>query len=79
MARKNLKLPEDLFMALRDDKDDQQSWPHYFEEQCLHDSDDATPTDPEAIADEFVRAFPYEDLAEQTSEKSADKVVERLR
>jgi hypothetical protein len=36
MARKNLKVPEDLFLALRDDKDDQQSWPHYLEEQCLH-------------------------------------------
>jgi hypothetical protein len=38
MPRKNIKVPEDLFLALRDNKDDQQSWPHYLEEQCLHDS-----------------------------------------
>ena len=41
MARKNLKLPEELFNALRDDKDDEQSWPHYFEEQCLHGGGEA--------------------------------------
>lgn len=39
MTRKNIKVPEDLFLALRDDKDDQQSWPHYLEEQCLHGGD----------------------------------------
>lgn len=39
MPRKNIKVPEDLFLALRDDKDNQQSWPHYLEEQCLHDGD----------------------------------------
>lgn len=37
MGRKNIKIPEDLFLALRDDKDDQQSWPHYLEESCLLD------------------------------------------
>jgi len=39
MARKNLKVPENLFLAMDDDKDDQQSWPHYLEQQCLHDGD----------------------------------------
>jgi ElaB/YqjD/DUF883 family membrane-anchored ribosome-binding protein len=43
MVRKNIKVPEDLFMALREDKDDQQSWPHYLEEQCLHDATDEMP------------------------------------
>ena len=35
MARKNIKVPEPLFNALRDDKDDTQSWPHYLETECL--------------------------------------------
>jgi hypothetical protein len=37
MTRKNLKVPEELFLALRDDKDEQQSWPHYLEQRCLHE------------------------------------------
>lgn len=37
MPRKNLKIPESLFLALRDDKGDNQSWPHYLETECLHD------------------------------------------
>jgi len=45
MARKNIKVPEDLFLALRDDKDDQQSWPHYLEEQCLHGDGDGVDVD----------------------------------
>ena len=43
MARKNIKVPEDLFYALRENKDDQQSWPHYLEEQCLLDEADEIP------------------------------------
>lgn len=44
MGRKNIKVPEDLFLALRDDKDDQQSWPHYLEQECLlDDRDDEIP------------------------------------
>lgn len=39
MTRKNIKIPEPLFNALRDDKDDAQSWPHYLKTKCLHDSD----------------------------------------
>jgi len=35
MGRKNIKIPEPLFNALRDDKDDNQSWPHYLESECL--------------------------------------------
>ena len=37
MARKNIKVPEDLFYALQEDKDDEQSWPHYLESECLND------------------------------------------
>ena len=48
-SRKNLKVPEDLFMTLRDDKDDQQSWPHYLEEQCLHDDTAALEVDGEVV------------------------------
>ena len=39
MTRKNIKVPEPLFNALRDDKSDNQSWPHYLESECLHDDD----------------------------------------
>ena len=39
MTRKNIKVPEPLFNALRDDKDDSQSWPHYLETECLHEND----------------------------------------
>ncbi|UBF23458.1 hypothetical protein HRTV-28_gp20 [Halorubrum tailed virus 28] len=39
MTRKNIKVPEPLFNALRDDKSDNQSWPHYLESECLHDAD----------------------------------------
>jgi hypothetical protein len=75
MARKNLKVPEDLFMALRDDKDDQQSWPHYLEEQCLHD----TQRDADEVAKAFVRAFPYDEQAERTAMKTADELEARKR
>jgi len=39
--RKNIKLPADLFNALKDDKGKHKSWPVYLEEQCLLDSDDS--------------------------------------
>lgn len=35
MTRKNLKVPESLFLALRDDKPDSLSWPAYLETRCL--------------------------------------------
>jgi hypothetical protein len=44
--RKNIKLPESLFLALRDDKPDHMSWPAYFEAECLGPDDaDDTATD----------------------------------
>ena len=54
MARKNIKVPENLFLALRDDKDDEQSWPHYLEQQCLMDGGDDATVDEEYIIDEIV-------------------------
>jgi len=77
MGRKNLKVPEDLFMALRDDKDDQQSWPHYLEEQCLLDEAETPAADD--IAHEFALAFPYDDVAERTAKKTADELEGRHR
>jgi len=59
MTRKNIKVPEDLFMALRDDKDDQQSWPHYLEEQCLHESAETAACVFGEVSDDG-----FEDLAE---------------
>jgi hypothetical protein len=62
MARKNIKVPEDLFLALRDDKDDEQSWPHYLEQRCLVSDDgggltydDAKNACAAAIQDELTR------------------------
>jgi hypothetical protein len=37
------------------------------------------PTDPGAIAEEFRRVFPYEDVAEQTAKKTADELEGRMR
>ena len=37
MARKNIKVPESLFLALRDDKPDNVTWPAYLEARCLND------------------------------------------
>ena len=51
MARKNIKLPEDLSLALRDDKDDEQSWPHYLEEQCLHGDEGLTDVSHDKLAE----------------------------
>jgi len=53
MARKNLKVPEDLFHALRDDKDDGQSWPHYLEEQCLHSTESTTDVSHDRLAEQI--------------------------
>lgn len=40
-------------------------------------ADHNAPTDPEAIAAEFRRAFPYDDLAETTAKKTADELEGR--
>ena len=45
MTRKNIKLKEDLFERLKADKPDTMSWPRYFEEQCLGDSEPETTDD----------------------------------
>lgn len=81
MARKNIKVPEDLFLAMRDDKDDQQSWPHYLEEQCLHDGEtDELPPGFVEIHDatEEQLAIVREKL-ENVPERTADEVEGRLR
>ena len=48
-------------------KRDDETWDDYIK-RCAdnppEDTTDATPTDPEAIAAEFRRAFPYEDIDE---------------
>jgi len=74
MARKNLKVPESLFLAMDDDKDNQQSWPHYLEEQCLHG-----PTDAEAIADAVAERVETVQLEASERRKIADEVTEQLR
>ena len=48
--RKNIKLPADLFDALKDDKSDHMSWPVYFEQRCLGD-DSGTETSAESSID----------------------------
>jgi len=77
---RTLRVPPEAYDEAKAQKEaNDRTWGEQLVRPDDEDTTDATPTDPEAIADEFVRAFPYEDLAEQTSEKSADKVVERLR
>jgi len=70
MGRKNLKVPDDLFHALRDDKDDQQSWPHYLEEQCLHDDDGPNADD---IAHDVSKRV-TDDLTTQLPRKIAEEL-----
>jgi len=67
--RKNIKLPEPLFNALRDDKPDHMSWPTYFETRCLAD-DDADGVDTDALV---------ADLKADLAPAVADEVEARLR
>ena len=76
MSRKNIKVPESLFLALRDDKDDTQSWPHYLETKCLHDTD-ASDVDVDAIADAVATRNMTLDADERT--KIAREVAGKFR
>jgi len=69
--RKNIKLPEPLFNALRDDKSDHMSWPVYFETECLYDDEDAD------VAD---RLDDIEALAREATQaaQAAERAVEEL-
>jgi hypothetical protein len=74
MTRKNIKVPEPLFNALRDDKSDNQSWPHYLESECLHggcgdlrdqlDSIESAATTAEERAGRIERAIESEGIGE---------------
>ena len=68
--RKNIKLPEPLFNALRDDKPDHMSWPTYFETTCLAPDDDADGADTDALV---------ADLKADLAPAVADEVEARLR
>jgi hypothetical protein len=63
MSRKNIKLPEPLFNALRDDKPDHMSWPTYFETRCLAPDDADTVTLDATERTKLVRAI-ADELAE---------------
>ena len=76
MSRKNIKVPEPLFNALRDDKDDNQSWPHYLETECLHDTSTGD-VDVDAIADAVAVRNMTLDADERT--KIAREVAGELR
>jgi len=81
MGRKNIKVPEELFLAMRDDKGDQQSWPHYLEEQCLHDDTEAGI--PPAFV-EVMEATPEQlerirEKIEKVPERTADELEARQR
>jgi len=39
MPRKNIKVDEDLFARLKEDKGKHRSWPQYFEDQLAEDTD----------------------------------------
>jgi len=68
MTRRNIKLPESLFEALKEDKNSgkaNRSWPRYFEEQCLGDSEPETTDDSDLK--EAVESFEHsrEDMRER--------------
>ena len=75
MGRKNIKVPEPLFNALRDDKDDTQSWPHYLETECLHDTRGAIGAD--EYNELLERLDDVEDAANAAEEK-ANKIENDL-
>jgi len=92
MARKNIKVPEDLFHALSEDKDNEQSWPHYLETECLNDPDDNSDVDTEALAEDLQERIDYPDsqdtetimqrldeLWSSLPERTADEVEGRMR
>jgi hypothetical protein len=70
MARKNLKVPEPLFNALRDDKPDSMSWPTYLETRCLSDAGVSQPSyDTEELAREVAKQIDYAQIAGQVGEE----------
>jgi len=55
VVRKNIKLPEPLFDALREDKPDGVTWPDYLEARCLTERE--TPETPDTVSyDDVVNA-----------------------
>ena len=72
MGRKNIKVSEDLFEELREDKGDQQSWPHYLEEQCL-DGERVDLTDAKAVLDAL------QEEVNKIPERTADEIEGRMR
>lgn len=79
MGRKNLKIPEPLFNALRDDKPDNMSWPAYLERECLDGDADL----PEGFLDVMEASkSDIEELKRMMDElpkKTADELETRLR
>jgi len=73
MARKNLKVPENLFLALRDDKPDHMSWPTYLETRCLGESDVSQP-----YPDEMKRTLERIQSATETVEERTGKMQKTL-
>lgn len=71
MTRKNIKVPEPLFNALRDDKDDNQSWPHYLESECIHDADEGDMAD---RLDRIESAVKEATNAAQNAERAAEEL-----
>ena len=76
MTRKNIKLKKPLFERLKADKPDTMSWPRYFEEQCLGDSEPETTDD----SDTLERLERIEALTRESAEaaQSAKRGVEEL-
>jgi hypothetical protein len=70
MARKNLKVPESLFLALRDDKPDSMTWPTYLETRCLGGEGVSHPSpNPDEIAEAVAERIDYAAIADTTSEQ----------
>lgn len=74
MARKNLKVPESLFSALRDDKPDHMSWPAYLETRCLDTDDVSHPSPGGEVSEQLDRI----ESAAQTAEKRTGRIEQAL-
>ena len=74
MGRKTLKLPEELFTRLSDDKPESMTWPAYFETRCLDAGafEMDVPADVREQLDRIEAAANEATNAAQNAESSAD-------
>jgi len=82
MTRRNIKLPESLFEALKEDKNSgkaNRSWPQYLEDQLNDDSSTETQTHDTDTSELMDKLRRLDNRLDELPEQTAGKVQERLR